>query len=79
MKIKVLYFAQLADLAGKAEEARMISNPSPEALYSELRDQYQFPHEFREVQVAVNRQLSAHDAVFRNGDNVAFLPPMTGG
>ena len=79
MKIQILYFAQLADFAGKAEETRELADPSPAALYAELRDAYRFPHEFNQLQVAINHQLSAHQTELKEGDSIAFLPPMTGG
>ena len=79
MKITVLYFGQLAELAKKSEETRRVSGSSLCALYADLRKAYNFPQEFTQLQVAVNHQLSAHDSVLHNGDSVAFLPPMTGG
>ena len=79
MKIKILYFAQLADLAGKAEESMELKEPSAEALYEELKSSYQFPHKFDQLQVAINHQLSAHQTPLQDGDQIAFLPPMTGG
>ncbi len=79
MQIHILYFAQLADLAGKSEETRQLSKPSPAALYAELKSAYNFPHEFQQLQVAINHELSAHETELKDGDSIAFLPPMTGG
>ena len=79
MQIKVIYFAQLADLAGKSEETRELNDSSPAALYTEVSAAYNFPHEFKQLQVAINHQLSAHETELKDGDTIAFLPPMTGG
>jgi molybdopterin synthase sulfur carrier subunit len=79
MQIKVIYFAQLADIAGKTEETRELTDSSPAALYADLRAAYNFPHEFDQLQVAINHELSAHEAALKDGDSIAFLPPMTGG
>ena len=79
MTIKVLYFAQLADLAGKTEETLEINDPAAETLYGKLKAAHQFPHEFSQLQVAINHQLSAHKTPLADGDEIAFLPPMTGG
>lgn len=79
MQIKIIYFAQLADLAGKTEETRDVTDSSPAALYAEIQAAYQFPHEFTQLQVAINHELSAHETELKDGDSVAFLPPMTGG
>ena len=79
MKIKILYFAELAELAGKSEETKHVIDSSLCALYTDLRKTYNFNQEFTQLQVAVNHQLSAHNTELRDGDSVAFLPPMTGG
>lgn len=79
MQIKILYFAQLADLIGKTEETRQLNDPSPAALYASLQESYRLPHSFDQLQVAINHQLSAHQTALKNGDSIAFLPPMTGG
>jgi molybdopterin synthase sulfur carrier subunit len=79
MQIQILYFAQLADLAAKTQETRSLSSSSPAELYAELKEAYNFPHEFKQLQVAVNHQLSSHDTKLKNDDIIAFLPPMTGG
>ena len=79
MQIKILYFAQLADLAGKTEEIRELTNSAPAALYTELQAAYSFPHTFKQLQVAINHELSAHETELKDGDSIAFLPPMTGG
>jgi len=79
MQIQILYFAQLADLAGKPEESRTIEDASPSTLYAALKETYHFPHEFTQLQVAINHQLSAHETALQDGDSIAFLPPMTGG
>ncbi len=79
MDIRILYFAQLAELAGKSEETRSIEDPSPAALYAQLQKEHGFPHDFATMQVAINHQLSAHETPLKQGDQIAFLPPMTGG
>lgn len=79
MTVKVIYFAQLADLAGKSEEQITLHDPSPKLLYEKIQADYQFPHQFKQIQVAINHQLSSHEALLQDGDEIAFLPPMTGG
>ncbi|MEM7790105.1 MAG: molybdopterin converting factor subunit 1 [Verrucomicrobiota bacterium] len=79
MLVKVLYFAQLADFAGKSEEQIEVTEKSPASLYADLRATYNFPHEFKQLQVAINHELSAHETPLEEGDEIAFLPPMTGG
>ena len=79
MRIKILYFAQLADLAGKAEEVREFYSINAKELYKQLAQEYQLPHKFSQLQVAINHELCAHKKKLHDGDSIAFLPPMTGG
>ena len=79
MTIKVLYYAQLADLAGKSNESFELADSSAETLYKVIQAQYHFPYSFKQLQVAINHQLSAHETPLNEGDEIAFLPPMTGG
>ena len=79
MQIHIIYFAQLSDLAGKTEESLTIDHASPAKLYAKLKETYQFPHAFTQLQVAINHQLSAHETNLQDGDSIVFLPPMTGG
>ncbi|MEM8867624.1 MAG: MoaD/ThiS family protein [Verrucomicrobiota bacterium] len=79
MQIKILYFAQLADLSGKPEEQVELTDPSLEALYQSIQAKYHFPHTFTQLQIAVNHQLSSHQKPLKDGDEIAFLPPMTSG
>ena len=79
MKIKILYFAQLAELAEKSEETKHVFDSSLCALYADLKKTYNFKHEFTQLKVSENHQISSHNTELRDGDSVAFLPPMTGG
>ncbi|MEM0966273.1 MAG: MoaD/ThiS family protein [Verrucomicrobiota bacterium] len=79
MRVTVLYFAQLADLAEKQSEELTIGYSSPEQLFKELKETYGFANEFRQIQVAINDRLSSHDISLKEGDRIAFLPPMSGG
>lgn len=79
MKINALYFAQLADIAGKKSESLEIEDSSPETVFELAKSRYGFPHKFNEIQVAINHQLSAHQTLLQDGDEIAFLPPMNGG
>ncbi|MFT5125909.1 MAG: molybdopterin synthase sulfur carrier subunit [Kiritimatiellia bacterium] len=79
MNITILYFGQLAELAGKPEEVRTLTSDSLETLYADLSKAYGFKHAFHQVQVAVNHELSAHDTALKDRDLITFLPPMSGG
>ncbi|MAT52585.1 MAG: molybdopterin converting factor subunit 1 [Porticoccaceae bacterium] len=82
--IKVLFFGRLGDIAG-AEE-RKVSVPEQVRTVDDLRqllgeDGEALAKALNEpqVMVAVNQDLVEWDHVFEDEDEVAFLPPVTGG
>jgi molybdopterin synthase sulfur carrier subunit len=83
--ITVLYFARLREALGKASE--QIALPAGvsdlEALRALLRqrggawaDELSDQKAFR---VAVNQDMARGDTPVRDGDEIAFFPPVTGG
>lgn len=81
MQVKVLFFGQLKDVVGRAEE--QVELPAGASL-ADLVSYYQqrFPRwaEFRpSIAVAVNQEYAESGARLRGGDEVAFLPPVSGG
>lgn len=80
MSVKVLFFAQCADWMNKREveipvarPVRMIdmigSSPELKPILAHLRA----------LQVALNREIASLESEVRDGDEVAFLPPVSGG
>jgi molybdopterin synthase sulfur carrier subunit len=79
MKVRLLYFASLADRAGRSEETVETHAPSLRALYAEIAGTYGFTFEPERLRVAVNGALVVWDGVLADGDEVVFLPPVSGG
>ena len=79
MKVKLLYFASLADRAGRAEETRETAARTPRELYAEIAGAHQFALAAERVRVAVNGALAGWDDGLADGDEVVFLPPVSGG
>jgi MoaE-MoaD fusion protein len=87
MRVRVLYFGVLKERFGAAEEAvelpagatvrdlvRVLrERPSNSAMANELSSVWQ------SVAVAVNREYANADAALHDGDEVALLPPVSGG
>jgi molybdopterin converting factor subunit 1 len=79
VKIRLLYFASLADRAGCTEE-RVDTNASmPRDLYAEVAQAHGFAFPVERLRVAVNGALTAWDHTLADGDEVVFLPPVSGG
>jgi molybdopterin synthase sulfur carrier subunit len=78
MKITVRYFANMRDRMGRAEESVSIDGDSVtvEALWNKVSPQQTLPGN---ILIAVNMEYTNGSRVLKNGDEVAFFPPVTGG
>jgi molybdopterin synthase catalytic subunit len=81
MRIHLLYFASFRDAAGRGEEARDLPDGTRVddlwlALAREVPRFAAFPSM---PPAAVNREYVGGETVLREGDEVAFLPPVAGG
>ncbi|MAZ28140.1 MAG: molybdopterin synthase sulfur carrier subunit [Cytophagaceae bacterium] len=78
MKLNVRYFGLVAEAAGKQQEILEFSEGvSAAELLTQLVKKYHIP-DAESVQVAVNQNLDKN-AVLKDGDEVALLPPFAGG
>lgn len=83
--MKLLYFAWLKDKTGVAEE--QVAPPDDVATVGQLIDwlKQRSPRhaeafaDLAVVRCAVNQDYAKLDAPVRDGDEVAFFPPVTGG
>jgi molybdopterin converting factor subunit 1 len=81
MRVTVKLFARLKDLAGAGELVREVQAPATvrtvwQALTTEMPSLTQYEST---MSVAVNAEYSKMAAAVRDGDEVAFLPPVSGG
>jgi molybdopterin converting factor subunit 1 len=79
--MRVLFFAQLKDVTGC--DALELAPPSPldrEGLWTVLLERFPGLAAHRpSVRLARNREYAAPEAMFAHGDEVALLPPVSGG
>ncbi|MGE0386443.1 MAG: MoaD/ThiS family protein [Gammaproteobacteria bacterium] len=77
MSISIRFFASLADSLG-AREATVEFRPGMAALdaWRAATARAELPGR---VLVAINREYADPSAVLRDGDEVGFFPPVTGG
>ncbi|MDD1613007.1 MAG: molybdopterin converting factor subunit 1 [Methylococcaceae bacterium] len=77
MSIKVRYFASLKERVGRSEENVMITEPlTAKALWQQCVPELMPPEQ---ILVAINLDYAEWDSLVREGDEVAFFPPVTGG
>ena len=78
MNITVRYFANMRDRMGRAEDSVAVDGESitVEELWSRVSPQQALP---ANVLIAVNMEYTDASRALKNGDEVAFFPPVTGG
>jgi molybdopterin converting factor subunit 1 len=81
MRVRVLFFGQLKDITGVTqEEAELSEGARVEDLFERYRRRFPKLGEFRSsIAASVNQEYSAWRAPLDTGDEVAFLPPVSGG
>ena len=80
MRVRVLYFGVLKERMGREGETLEIAEGMDvAALYDQLREGASKREAWPPVAVAVNREYAGLATVLREGDEVALLPPVSGG
>jgi len=79
MQIRVLFFGMLKDLAGRASDS--LSLPEDATLGDVLRHYHQaIPQDLiASLAMSVNQEYAGPDVRLKPGDEVALLPPVSGG
>ncbi|MFM8341838.1 MAG: MoaD/ThiS family protein [Methylomonas sp.] len=77
MSIKVRYFASLKERIGHADAELLFTEPlSAIQIWQQLNPDLAMPEG---VLVAVNMDYARLDSLVKDGDELAFFPPVTGG
>ncbi len=81
MKVRLLYFAVLRDITGKNEdEVELPEGTRAVEIWNRLRAQHSELSGYeRPPMTAVNEAYVSADQTLRDGDEVAFIPPVAGG
>jgi molybdopterin converting factor subunit 1 len=81
MRVRVLYFGVLKDAFGRGgEEMELAEGASVADLIAACRGRYAGVREIWDsMAVAVNQEYARAEMVLREGDEVALLPPVSGG
>ncbi len=81
MLVKVLYFGRLKELSGSAEEVVEVRDGAAiEDLFSQCSARNPAMRKFRSAVVASrNQEFASWSTVLSAGDEIGFLPPVSGG
>ncbi|HEY3457190.1 MAG TPA: molybdopterin converting factor subunit 1 [Bryobacteraceae bacterium] len=81
MRVRVLFFGALKEITGRAEEDLEIATGATlEDVFRLYAERHETLQERRSSTLfARNREFARGDAVLADGDEIAFLPPVSGG
>jgi molybdopterin synthase catalytic subunit len=81
MKVRLLFFAVLRDVAGCAEAAlELPGDATPRSVWNGLRARHADLEGYVDPPLtAVNERYADPDQPLRDGDELAFIPPVAGG
>lgn len=81
MRVRVLFFGQLKDITGVAQEdAELSEGARVQDLFERYGRKYPRLASFRDsIAASVNQEYANWRAPLSSGDEVAFLPPVSGG
>ena len=81
MRVTVKLFARLRDIAGASELACDVEpGATIRSVWRDLAHQFpEFANYERSISSAVNADYAKMDQVLSDGDEIAFLPPVSGG
>ena len=81
MRVTVKLFARLRDIAGESEMTREVApGATVGSLWQQLATEFPDIASYeRSISTAVNADYARRNHVLADGDEVAFLPPVSGG
>jgi molybdopterin converting factor subunit 1 len=81
MRVRVRLFASLREAAGRGElELDLPEGTTPEDVFRRLAAEHpSLAPRRKSLAAAVNRSYAAFDTPLAPGDEVAFIPPVSGG
>ena len=81
MRVTVRLFARLRDIAGASDlELELPDGATARALWDTLAAEHSELGRYRDaVSTAINAEYARMDRTLTDGDEVAFLPPVSGG
>jgi molybdopterin synthase catalytic subunit len=81
VKVRLLFFAVLREIAGRSEQVvELPEGSSTGDVWQRLRTEHGALREYiQPPMIAVNESYVGIDELLRDGDELAFIPPVAGG
>jgi len=81
IRLRVLFLGPARDLSGVSESVLEVPDASPlSAAIETLTERFpRLKEHMSRIRLAVNQEYAAPDKVLRNGDELALIPPVSGG
>lgn len=80
LALRVRFFARLRELAGtETESLQMQPGATLSDVYAVLRGKHDALPRHEAVRAALNQEFADWSTAVRDGDEVAFIPPVSGG
>ncbi len=79
IRLEVTYYALLRDMRGLSSERMETEAHTPAELYRALCEEHDLRLPAKAVKVSVNHEFQTWDTPLKDGDEVGFLPPVSGG
>lgn len=81
MKVNLLFFAVLRDITGTDSRVLSLeSGATPRQVWESLRSSYAKLADYTQPpMIAINESYASPDDPLRDGDELAFIPPVAGG
>ncbi len=80
IKFKVLLFGITRDLAGKSQlDIELEEGSNVSALLEKLGDDFTQLSDLKSLMIAVNNEYAKPDHILKENDEIALIPPVSGG
>lgn len=81
MEVKVLFFASFREIVGSSSlQLTVAESSTTTTVFEQLCESYpQLKYGADQISVAVNKVYISEQVKLKDGDEVAFLPPISGG
>jgi len=79
VQVSICYYAILREQRGLEQESIDTASINAAEIYKELKQKHSFTLTLEQLKVFINDEQVQWDAQLNDGDQVVFIPPVSGG